>query len=59
MATFIYDLKILGSYDGTDEFIKDNLPRHAEELVRVADRLNSYSDLRCRYLVFSELSLQG
>ena len=56
-ATLVYGLKILGSYVGTDEFIQDNLPRHAEELVRVADRLNSYSDLQGRSLVFRKCFL--
>jgi hypothetical protein len=46
-----YGLKILGSYVGTDEYIKDQLDQHLQQLRETAHRLGEYGDLQGRLLL--------
>ncbi len=47
-----YGAVILGSFVGTDEFIRKQLEEYGKELERVADCLLSYPDLQGRWLLF-------
>ena len=49
-----YGTKILGSYIGTDEFIKKSLMKHAEKLNGIAEKMIEYPDIQGRYILFRD-----
>ena len=52
-----YGVKILGSYLGSDEYVKRMLASHLSELSQVADNLIEYPDLQGRMLLFRKCFL--
>ena len=51
-ARLSYGSKVLGSYIGTDEFIRAQLDLHLLKLSEEAEKLVLYDDLQTRYLFF-------
>jgi hypothetical protein len=48
----IYGSKILGSYIGSEQYIKESLKKHAQDLNIIAEKLIEYPDLQGRYILF-------